>query len=322
MLRLKLIPFLILFNTSFSARGAEVDQFTKRNEQLNDSSEIINSKANEFIDTAIASLNQSSRCNEKELYVELRKYFANHSKGKLTIFALHDESIDRRTIKIKDSIFRDWGIFDGQILGKKSANSSPLALSPLIRMGETTIGIDKFEHMFGRGFSYFKNFYLKDKSIKKTLNSGVFGEKTLYGGNKLATGVFSYADLAANFNGMRFWNHILQLREDLINDNYGPIIKCQNNKWVKVKNLDFTHYIDESMDEAINCSKFPTKKTAQKYENAVKETILKEQIAFTNKEGCPLEKNSFINLKEKYGDITRFIINQTDDRVLSYFNEF
>lgn len=315
----KLFTSIIVCASALSF-AAEVDQFTRRNEYLADSSIIINQKANDQVQMAINNLNAKGSCNEAELYKELRKYFANHSKGELTKFILHSGEIKLRTMKIQDSIFKQWKMTDGYLLGKPSANSSALALSPLVRMGDTVIGVDKFEHMFGRGFSYFTKHYLKGKTVDKAIKSGVFGEKTLYGGNKIATGVFSYADLSANFNGMRFWNHILQKSEDVIGDDFGPYIKCNDQKWEQVKEIDFTHYIDSSMDEAINCSKFPTKKTAQKYKDEVKKTIEREGLSNTAT-GCPLVNVQNEGFTSKYKNISKWIINQEEDRTVSYFNE-
>ncbi len=315
----KIVTSLAIISSTLTY-SAEVDQFTRRNEFLEDSSIIINKKANDQIQEALQKLNQNGNCNQAELYKELRKYFANHSKGELTKYILHSNEVKLRTMKIQDSIFKNWKMTDGYLLGKPSANNSALALSPLVRMGDTVIGVDKFEHMFGRGFSYFKKHYLDGKTVDKAIKSGVFGEKTLYGGNKLATGVFSYADLSANFNGMRFWNHILQKSSDVIGDNHGPYIKCVDQKWEQVKELDFTHYIDSSMDEAINCSKFPTKKTAQKYRDEVRKTIEKENLSKTAT-GCPLVEIQNEGITSKYKNISKWIINQEADRTINYFNE-
>ncbi len=324
---MKKIVAIISSFVIMSNYAAEVDQFTKRNDPLNDSSLILNQKANEYVQKALLKLNQGSincqsQAEEKNLYGELRKYFANHTKGELTIFALKSDEVHKRKLKIQDSIFKHWSIWDGFLLGRSSANDSDLALGPLIRMDDVVIGTDKLEHLFGRGFSYFSNYYLKGKSLEKTINSGVFGEKTLYGGNKLATGVFSYADLSANFNGMRFWNHMLQRRADVLGDNVGPYIVCNNDsKWEQVKSIDFTHYFDESNDEAINCSKFPTKKTAQKYAQVVK-SLSASAENFTGAAGCPIDPQALDAMKKKYGQFSKYILNLSVDRDVSYFNEF
>ena len=110
------------------------------------------------------------------------------------------------------------------------------------------------------------------------------------------TGIYSFADQAANFNGMRFWNHILQKRNDYLGDNHGPLVECQNEKWVQVKSLDFSHFVDDSLDEGLNCSKFSTKKLTK--------SVLK-RIGELEEDGrsyhCPVRKDSIDLLNEKYG---------------------
>ena len=56
-------------------------------------------------------------------------------------------------IPLKESIYAGWTIFDGMILGRKKAASSPLALSPLIKIKDEVIGVDKLEHLFGKDIS-------------------------------------------------------------------------------------------------------------------------------------------------------------------------
>src|SRR5690606_31300933 len=137
---------------------------------------------------------------------------------------------------------------------------SPLAMSAIINLGGHKIGVDKLEHLFDRGYAYFEEHYLNKKGIEETLINGVWWEKALYGGKKWGTGVFSYGDLAANFNGMRFWNDILGKNRDVLGESIDPYILCHDNKWIQINQVDITHYIDASYDEAINCSKFTTKK--------------------------------------------------------------
>ncbi|MBT3586105.1 MAG: hypothetical protein HN509_14460 [Halobacteriovoraceae bacterium] len=255
-------------------RAAEVDQFTDRFEFLEDSAERLNTKAATFLDSALIEANNSaaesgSDCHEKDLYKHLRKYFLNHKSGQLTPYVLKSETYPKRKFMKADTIYSEWTVWDGYLLGRKKANSSPVALAPLIRVGEVVVGSDKIEHLFGRGFAYFKRKYLRGKKMKKVFKYGIRGEKTIFGGNKLATGVFSYADLATNFNGMRFWNHMLALRSDIMGQQLGPYVKCQAGKWRKVKDIDFRDYFDDAADEGINCSKFASKNSAKKVRKAL-----------------------------------------------------
>ncbi len=91
----------------------------------------------------------------------------------------------------------------------------------------------------------------KNKTLTDVLKNGIFREKSALGGNMVATGVFSYGDLSANFNGMRFWNHMLQKRDDVLGVAYnvGPYVRCEAGKWKTTEfKIDFRNYVDASME--------------------------------------------------------------------------
>lgn len=300
--------------------GAESDNFTANILSLVDVSGQINDLSNKYLADAVGKANLESSCDqgtksEEILYKELKKYFSNHSKGELVKTILYSEVVAKNSLPLNDSVYSEWTVYNGFLLGRKKAASSPLALSPLIQIGDQIIGVDKLEHMFGMGFTYFSQ-HSKGKSIKEILKGGILKEKTFLGGNMFATGVFSYADLSANFNGMRFWNHMLLKQDDILGSehNLGPYISCEDSKW-KVKNtIDFKNYIDSSMDESINCSKFANKSGAQKFSNAIAE--------FNGV--CPMDKEKLLEIQNKYrpSDIQHFIINEEGTGTVSYFNEF
>lgn len=316
-----LTALLVLTQNSFAA---EADNFTARQLPLVDASEQVNALSNKYLKTAITNL-ASAGCNEEALYTELRKIFANHSSGELTKDILYKSAVPIYSLPIKKSVYEDWEVADGYLLGKKSAATSPLALSPLIQIGDQAIGVDKFEHMFGMGFDYFNKHYKKGTSIKLILNYGGAMEKTILGGNVFATGVFSYGDLSANFNGMRFWNHMLQKHDDILgsDQNLGPYVVCQNKKWaVNEKNsIDFKNYIDASMDESINCSKFAGTKAIQKFKKAV---IGRGFVDTQGKAACPVEPEKLVEMKEKYKNsgVVNQIINSDGIGRVNYFKEF
>ncbi len=291
--------YLLIFLFSLTLVGAETDHYTYRGEAIEDVADILDDLANSYLEESINILNQSENCNdskqsEMNLYNELKKYFANHKSGILTQKILHDNIIDLRMISLDDSIYSEWSIWNGFLLGRKKAAQSPLALAPMMNLNGKVIGTDKLEHLFGMGFIYFKKHYIKDKSLQSTLKSGVLREKTFLGGNNLATGVFSYADLSANFNGMRFWNHILQKRPDVLGENLGPFVKCENSKWKRVegKRIKFSLYLDDSVDESLNCSKFATKGGVRKFKEAIKR--------IDPKNTCPMNKEKLKMVSKKY----------------------
>lgn len=318
------------------AFAAEADHYTDRDKFLEDISSSVNQKANEYLVIGVAEANKLSECNdsiesEKRLYPFLRQYFGNHTNGQLVKDILYTDEFSKRLIPLKKSIFENWSKRNGFLLGRKAAEKSPLALSPMIMMDNQLVGIDKLEHMFGMGHSYFQWHYIKGKNLMTVLKKGAFFEKTILGGNILATGVFSYGDLSANFNGMRFWNHMLQKRDDVLGSKYnvGPFVICKNKKWEVVTEnpIDLNHYIDASMDESINCNKFASKTGSSKYQKSIKLRSSDEQ-SFQ----CPMSVTSLETIADKYSvvikedkklrSISHWIINRNGVDKVSYFNEF
>jgi hypothetical protein len=333
---MKILPIILGMTLTTTILAAEADHYTMRNIPLEDISTQVNQRANKYLALGVAKANKLGRCNnslesEQQLYPVLREYFGNHSKGQLVKDILYTNEFTKRKIVLNQSIYKDWSIWNGFLLGRKSAANSPLALSPMIQMDEQLIGVDKLEHMFGMGFSYFKRHFLKGISLKRVLKRGIALEKTILGGNMLATGVFSYGDLSANFNGMRFWNHILQKRDDILglNEGYGPYVKCVKGSWKVVREnpIDLTKYIDASMDESINCNKFATKSGTRKYTKVVKNLSTDEQEF-----RCPMNQNRLQSILEKYSQpimtdyklrpISHWIINTDGNDDVSYLNEF
>lgn len=296
---MKRILIILIAFLSLNLSASEIDSFTNRYEPLEDSSESVNSIANKYLDMA---LRKTDSCDEKKLYKKMRKYFKNHLSGKVTKAILANTDVDKRYFYLKDSIYKDfkwWNSFVLVVVGRlyKEAHGAVLNYNGIL------IGSDKFEHLFGRGYLYFKRHHLKGKKLKKVLKYGKWQEKWALGSK--TTGVFSYADQAANFNGMRFWNHLLQKRDDYLGENFGPLIVCKNNRFKKIKNLDFKPFIDDSMDEAINCSKFLTRKQASNVKLRIKELELDGE-SYT----CPVREESSTILTEKYGyKLTPFLFN-------------
>lgn len=323
---------------SLSAFAAETDNFSTRETSFVDVAGLLNAKSNAYLQEALDKLNTTGACDEsieseERLYDELTNYFSNHKKGALVRSILYTEEVPKIVTPLRESIYKQWTPRDGYLLGGKNAVNSPLSIFPTVQIGEQKVGVDKLEHMFGMGLTYFKKHYLKGKELKSVLKNGIFREKTALGGNILATGVFSYGDLAGNFNGMRFWNHMLQKRDDVLGKSYnvGPYVVCQNGQWKKNEErpIDFKNYVDNSMNESVNCSRFATKDGLKKF----KESLVRlNVIRSTEEQGCPMNRSDLDELVQKYnvpmpGDedgstIGHWILNEEGTGRVSYFNQF
>jgi hypothetical protein len=333
----KLLAAIFLLLSWTPARAAEADHFTLPEGQIADITSEVNKLANEGLTAAIEDLNaqggcDNSRKSDERLYDRLTDVFSNHKKGQLVLAIIHGD-LPRTVIPLKESIYSEWKIWNGFLLGRRGAAKSPLALFPLIKIGDTVIGVDKLEHMFGMGLRYFKGHYLEEKPLVSVLKGGIFKEKTALGGNLLATGVFSYGDLSANFNGMRFWNHMLQKKDDVLGaqHNIGPYLTCQAGKWAKNEErpIDFRNYVDATMQESMNCSKFATAGGVRKFHEALEAMQARDK---SRTFACPENPALMAETARKYeveiaGDqrgskVDHWIINREGNTKVSYFNEF
>ena len=337
---MRLFRLLSIALISFGATAAEVDQFTRRFEPLQDMANSVNHRANAYLRVAVERANASKRCDasiksEKALYKEMTAFFSNHLKGQLVKDLIYKDGIERHVTTLEDSMYNDWSLISGTLMSINSIANALDVMSPELNIGGVRVGTDKFEHMFGQGLSYFKSHHLKGKSLRKTLKMGVFKEKMILGGLMFETGVFSYADFSANFNGMRFWNHVLQKRDDVLGaeQNIGPYVECINEQWQVIESnpIDFRNYMDISMDESINCSKFATKKGAKQFRQSIERLAEKDKrysemcLGLTEtlekmvkKYDVPIVKDA----KVARDFLPHWIINQKGTGTVKYTGEF
>jgi hypothetical protein len=292
----KLIFFLLAL--SQVAVASEIDSFSRRYEPLEDSSPIINKNANRFLKEAAERANGISSCNEVDLFKEIRKdYNIILRKGNFINYIVQSPEVPKHTIARKESIFKYHKITDGYLLARPAADMDGIGMGTTMNFNGVYIGSDKFEHMFGQGYHYYRRFYKKGYSLKRVLLIGNVNERLHLGGNRIATGVYTFADLVANFQGMRFYNHILQKKEDLLGENLGPYLECQEGKWVQVKEVDFRNYIDEAFDEGINCAAVITKHGHQGVKKALAELAEKDP---SNVYTCPVDSARLQQVKGRY----------------------
>lgn len=295
-----LLIALILLNT---ANASEIDQFKGRDVKLQDALETINSKANTLFEDAIIKANEDEHdCSEKPLYKELRKKFRNQYTSEFSKWLVQTDEIEKISTKTSESIYRDFTWYQAIVIGLFSKISDPAGQT--MRVNGVFIGTDKFEHFLGSGYNYFKKHFLKEKSLKKAMKIGLKAETGLLGA--YTTGVMSYADMVANFNGMRFWNTMLGKRLDpLTGLEVSPYLTCDDGKWKKLRNIDFSVYIDNAWDEGINCSWLRTESMVTKVKKRLEKYSKESNTTIT----CPMEPEKLQEDGEKYANLPINIIN-------------
>jgi hypothetical protein len=280
-------------------QAAEIDSLTDRALVLADSSERLERRLNDALEAGVTRANQESTgCDEETLYRELRRALATPFIGHVIAEALNeDEQLDRRRIRREDSIYRDLGLLDNISVHWKD-------LSAVIRVGEALIGVDKIGHFVVEGWEYFETAYLEGEGIAAAMEWGERTERSYFG--RYTTGVFSYADLVADFEGMRFWLRVLGQADDPLETGWRanrPYVTCERRFWIAgeqrwrlSRELDLSLYVTPVWDEAVNCCG---------YRNEEIDALVRARIAELSEAAdadytCPVHPDACAQARERY----------------------
>jgi hypothetical protein len=140
-----------------------------------------------------------------------------------------------------------------------------LTISPTVRMYGSEFGTDKIAHFFQQGYTYYQ-IYHRELSAgatpleaeRRAIQWGKKTERTFYG--TLVSGVYSNADLFANYAGMKYYEGLTA--ELKIGDaKRPPMVVLQHGEWAFNETVDLREsllrpFISNHLNEALNPSIF------------------------------------------------------------------
>lgn len=143
--------------------------------------------------------------------------------------------------------------------------TSYFELASTVKMYDSQFGTDKIAHLFQEGYGYFKTYKkavdkgeTENKATEKAIKSGQKSERGIYG--TFISGVFSNADLAANYVGLKFYRGFT---EDMnINGKLRPsVLKLKDGVWTINEDFNMPEmllkpFISNSLNEALTPSGF------------------------------------------------------------------
>lgn len=313
LLSLSLLISSLLFSPL--SQASETDAFTGRYEPLEDATADLNQIVNDHISKALETINQhnlnthQTQCSFKFLNHIFDQHLRRPLYGKIEGIINSDSFTKKIRFSLKDSIYRDIDFRQGAPihLGKLGLGSS-------VKIGDFFIGSDKFGHFFDEGYHYFKlyqdfNSTSDPESLdeQKLYHAMSYGEKTEIGFFGLqTTGVKSFADMAANLHGLRFWSQIYHVDLPSLNDlgPSEPLLDCSLGQWIQLRPFDFSEYIDAAWDEGINCNTYRD----SDFENKVLTAIRSLEIKNHHRYQCPILPDACSTLKAKYGHLAPLLI--------------
>ena len=296
---------IILMISIFSVQlnASEIDSFTPRYLELEDSTEQINSKTKELIQTAVDESNEKGSCNES--YLKRKVWYAmwGHS-GEFRTFLSVEGPLDIFREEVRDSVFRTLTTQESPVLVGLSDYSNQLGT--IVKIGPYLIGSDKFEHFFGIGYGLYGLHKYAKLHLNPLLSLNDLSDRYIFGGT--TTGIISFADKTANFAGIRFYDNLTGSNKDFITGKQKkkPIIECVDDRFVFHTNrFDWKNIIDASWDEAYNCSDFRRATMKDK----INEQIQELERSTGKKHNCPLDASKLDKAKEHWGPLSKQLIN-------------
>lgn len=201
----------MLFWLTSVALAYEVDPWTPRGVLLADALPAANSAFEDLLDEAAAS----TRCAVDEAVLQrrlarrIRKLsaqrvwlrrpgLARFGHGRYSGWLETAADVPRVTTG-NDGVFREVRLIDAFVLHAAGTAST-------VRLGDVWLGTDKVDHFLATGFSYLR-WSRWGRVPQRALRRGERTERTLLG--QWTSRAFSYADLAANWDGLRFYQTLL-----------------------------------------------------------------------------------------------------------------
>jgi hypothetical protein len=332
MFRLSIATVLILKVVASVGFAAEIDSVTTRTVKLDNSRALINQIFNQRIREGIEKANQEpisivaigdlvlnqegEYCDEEVLYRELRKAIFGSNTVAWGLKGYHLDKQLRSLLAMKsyslplnDSIYRDIDYIEGISLNLKE-------LSDVVDVDDVHIGIDKLGHFFAEGWRYFEMVAFEEKTVYDALAWGKERESGLFGYS--TTAIFSYADLVANFNGMRFWNKVLRKQDDPLKGVFAnllerPYVTCDIQildsinasemiwAWEVNTAFDIADYVDGGWDEANNCNSYA--------DPLIEEKVVKRMLDIDPSFTCPYQQQACSAVRERYDEYSRYLLH-------------
>jgi hypothetical protein len=277
-----LLLSLALLCHTFTVEAFETDQYELPPVSLVDIGDEVSDQVEQKLHQAIDNLN--AQIVKSELCLKLKDNSCNATEAKIKLAYLRSNeavasaAYDELGSGIPPfSIMETWmqqHNFHDQpsrykvVLWKSIFLTLPLdhlTLSPTVKLYGSEFGIDKIGHIFQQGYTYYQIYNralaegaTPDEARGKAVEWGQKTEATVYG--FLSSGVYSNADLFANYVGMKFYQGLTQDRNPQMKT-HPPILVLKNGLWafndqVKIREVLLRPWISDHLNEALNPSIF------------------------------------------------------------------
>lgn len=237
MQRILLLTILFCF-VGLHAYAHENDPYTHRAQILRDSLPVLDREVN----AALNEVASSWRKGEDEWRFVMAVYWrlgGVRINDRLQRWALRSPEVDRIEFKRSESIVSDFPRYATRF-------AAVFNVSPIINVNDVYVGTDKIGHFFSQGRKIYGRYRrLGEESL--AMRRSVFTERAIFG--SLTTGIYSNADLVANYEGYRFYRSLLN---DGVVSGKRAIFRWEEGRPVLQRSFTWSDHVNPFWDEALN----------------------------------------------------------------------
>lgn len=242
---MRLPPAIILvvcLAIATSARPYETDQFSKRLEPIADATAQLDARVNQTIERLAADW-RGPRDDWRFVNGVFHAIGGFHWVDRIERWAMKSPGIDRHDTPRRESIYRGHPIWATRVAGI-------FGVGPTIRVNGQLIGSDKLGHFLSQGRKFYRR-YMRYRDEALAAERSAYTERAIFG--QLTTGVYSNADLVANYEGYRFYRSLF---EDDVIPGKPAILAWHDGRWIVQRPFSWADHVNAYWDEALNINHY------------------------------------------------------------------
>ena len=225
-----------------AAVAYETDQFSGRLNDIADSTAALDERVNRSIAEAVA--NWHGPRNDKRVVDNIYYDIGGlHWVDRIERWAMNSGEVEHLQTSRYRSIYRGHPIWATRVAGL-------FGTGPTIKVNDVLIGSDKLGHFLSQGRKFWLR-YRRYEDEAKAAEHSAYTERALFG--QMTTGVYSNADLVANYEGYRFYRSLF---EDDVVPGKPAILVWKDGRWVVQRPFTWADFVNEYWDEALNVNDF------------------------------------------------------------------
>ncbi len=235
-----MIFFVLLMAFTSGASAYESDQYTNRTQDISDAQELLDGVVNQAIQS-ILKQKKAPRTKHKIAKAIYNEIGGLYWADKIERWASKSPEVEKYDQTRRESIYKGMPFWATRV-------NFFFGVGRSFRVNGVMVGSDKFGHFVSQGYKYYRR-ELRGEPSRKLLQNGWFAERWIFG--EFTTGVFSNADLVANYEGWRFYQSLF---DDNVSEGKTAILTLDGDVYVQQRPFTFADHVNAYWDEALNPS--------------------------------------------------------------------